>query len=100
MSSSKKSFRQIKELLPKVLQDITGRYQDRPDLVIAAWKEIVGSHASMTEALSFYNGILTVKVKSATLYSLLTQYERARLLKNLQDKFPQVAIKNIRFHLA
>ena len=41
----------------------------------------------MTEVTSFFDGILTVKVKSSTLYSLLCQHEKPRLLRLLQKKF-------------
>lgn len=44
--------------------------------------------APMTEPISFFDGVLTVKVKSATLYSLLCHHEKPRLLKQLQRKFP------------
>lgn len=73
-------------------------YDDRPDLILASWAEIIGpTFAPMTEAISFYDGILTVKVKNSTLYSLLSQHEKNRLLKNLREKFPRTQIKTLHF---
>lgn len=90
----------MKDLLPKVLGKIGALHRDRPDLILAAWPLIIGEKlASMTKAVSFDRGILFVKVGNSTLYSLLSQHERGRLLKNLREKFPSVEIKNIHFRV-
>ena len=87
-------------LLPKMLNEISKAQEMRPDLIVAAWPEIVGPKlAPMTEAVVFDQGALQVKVKNATLHSLLAGYEKYRLLKKLQDKFPKVEIRNIIFRL-
>jgi hypothetical protein len=92
--------KQMKDLLPKILNKIGAIHRDRPDLIIVAWPQIIGEKlASMTKAVSFENGILVVKVSNSTLYSLLTQHERGRLVKNLRAKFPTIEIKNIHFRL-
>lgn len=92
--------KQMKDLLPKVLSQIGMIYRDRPDLILAAWPEIIGEKlASMAKAVCFENGILVVKVSNSTLHSLLAQYERSRLLKNLREKFPSVEIKHIHFRI-
>lgn len=92
--------KQMKDLLPKVLGKIGAIYRDRPDLILAAWPQIIGEKlALMTKAISFDNGILVVKVSNSTLYSLVSQHERRRLLKSLRDKFPSVEIKNIHFRI-
>ncbi len=97
---SKLTNKQIKDLLPKVLSQIGAVHRDRPDLILAAWPEIIGEKlASMTKAVCFEKGILVVKVSNSTLYSLLSQHDRGRLLKNLREKFPSVEIKNIRFRI-
>jgi hypothetical protein len=89
------------DLLPKVLQRLSETYQDRPDLILASWPSLVGEKlAPMTEALSFIDGVLLVKVKNSTLYSLLNQNEKFRLLRALQQKFPKVAIKQINFRMS
>ena len=87
-------------VLSGVLAAISDKYQDRPDLVLAAWPMIVGEKiASMAEAVSFDEGTLVVKVKNSTLYSLLVQKERARLLGVLKKKFPTVDIRALHFRM-
>ncbi|MEN9343528.1 MAG: hypothetical protein RLZZ453_315 [Chlamydiota bacterium] len=92
--------KQLKVLLPKVLSQIGALQKERPDLIVAAWQEIVGERvASMTQAVGFERGILAVKVKNSTLYSILSGAERGKLLKLLRGRFPAVEIKNIHFKL-
>lgn len=88
------------ELLPRVLSKVNSNYQMRPDLVLAAWPEIIGDKlAMMTAAVTFMDGILTVKVKNSTLYSLLSQNDKPRVLNLLRKKFPGTEIKNIVFRI-
>lgn len=88
------------DLLPHVLAKIGEVYQQRSDLILAMWPEIIGVKlAAMTQAVSFTNGILVVKVKNSTLHSLLSQNERLRLLNLLRQKFPHAEIKNIFFRM-
>ena len=88
------------DLLPHVLSKIGEVYQQRSDLILAMWPEIIGSKlAAMTQAVSFAEGVLVVKVKNSTLHSLLSQNDKLRLLNKLRDKFPQVEIKNICFRI-
>ncbi len=88
------------ELLPVVLKRIGDVYQDRPDLIISAWPEIIGSKlASMTQAVSFENGVLYVKVKNSTLHSLLSQHDKPKILQSLRNKFPKSSIKNVVFRI-
>ena len=87
---------QIGDVLPGVLTTIRTGYSARPDLVLAAWPEVIGPQlAPMTQAVSFTDGVLTVKVMNSTLHSLLTRQEKTRLLKRLREKFPNVAIESI-----
>lgn len=97
---SKTTTRHINQLLPRIFEEITKVYHDRPDLILAAWPEIVGAKlAPMAQAVFFRDGVLTVKVKNSTLYSLLNQNDKPRLIKNLRDKFPKTIIKTIHFRL-
>lgn len=92
--------KQLKDLLPKALSSIGALHRDRPDLIVAAWPQVIGEKlAAMTNAVSFDKGVLYVKVRNSTLYSLLAQHERGRLLKSLREKFPSVEIKNIHFRI-
>jgi len=90
----------MNELLPAVLSSVFEVHQDRPDLILASWPEIIGQKlATMTNAVSFINGVLTVKVKNSTLYSLLSQHDKPKILKELQQKFPKAKIQNIMFRI-
>lgn len=90
----------IHDILPSVLAKIGDVYKDRPDLVLATWPELIGSQlATMTQAVSFVDGVLVVKVKNSTLHSLLSQNEKPRLLRLLRQKFPRVEIKTITFRM-
>ena len=90
----------IRQLLPRFLEDIGKKLQERPDLIVASWPEIIGYQLSpMTQAVSFIDGVLLVKVSNSTLYSLLNQSDKPRLIKNLRDKFPGTMIKTIFFRL-
>jgi hypothetical protein len=92
--------RALGDLIPVVLSKITEVNRDRPDLILAAWPGIIGSNlAVMTKAVSFSDGCLFVKVKNSTLYSLLNQNEKPKLLSILRKKFPNVTIHNIMFRM-
>lgn len=88
------------DVLSSVLATIGDLYNKRPDLVMAAWPEIIGPKlATMTQVVSFQEGILTVKVKNSTLHSLLSQHDRLRILNHLRQKFPKVSINSIVFRI-
>lgn len=88
------------DLLPLILRQIGEVYQDRPDLVLALWPEVIGEKlAPMTQAISFSGGILTVRVRNSTLFSLLKQRDKPKLLQTLRQKLPRADIKNIFFRL-
>lgn len=88
------------DLLPRVLAKIGEVYQQNADLILAMWPEIIGmKFAGMTQAVSFVDGILVVKVRNSTLYSLLSQNDKLRILNVLRKKFPHVEIKNIYFRM-
>lgn len=92
--------RELSKLLGEVLGKIGIRHAFRPELVLAAWPEVIGPRlAGYTSAVSFRDGILIIKVKNSTLYSLLAEHEKHRLLKSLQEKFPSVTIKNLIFRI-
>ena len=91
----------VGHLLSAALSKLHGVYQESPELVMAAWSEIIGPKlVSMTQVVSFCDGILTVKVKNATLLSLLSRHDKPRILAALRQKFPRVNIANIIFRIA
>lgn len=93
--------RHVSALLAAELTKLSGKCQARPDLLLAAWPEIIGpKHAAMTQAISFFEGILTVKVKNSTLHSLLSRHDKHRILVVLKQRFPKANIQNIVFRIA
>lgn len=92
--------RNLKDLLPSFLRGVSKKKQARPDLILAAWPELIGPRlAPMTRAVSFVDGLLSVKVRNSSLLSLLVCHERKRLLKELRQKFPHATIRNIQFSI-
>lgn len=92
--------RSLSDVLPRVLAQVTKVQKGRPDLVFAAWEAVVGpTVSSMTDPESFLEGILTVRVQNSTLYSLLNQRDRFRVLKSLQSQVPGAKIRGLRFRL-
>lgn len=88
------------DVLPRVLRRVSAVHGDRPDLILAAWPQLVGPQlAPMTEAVAFNEGMLVVKVKNSTLYSLLKNRERGRLLYRLRQRFPSNEIRGIYFKI-
>lgn len=95
-----RTSRELKDLVPAFLEKIAASQEMRIDLILAAWQEIIGPKlAPMTQAVSFEGGVLNVKVRNATLYSLLSQHEKGRLMAALREKFPKVEIRNINFRV-
>jgi predicted nucleic acid-binding Zn ribbon protein len=90
----------INELLPLVLREVNRAHGAGGDLIMSAWNDIVGERiASMTQVVSFADGILSVIVRNSTLLSLLKLHERSKILSRLQKKFPETVIKNIYFRM-
>ena len=73
----------LSDLLTSVLRSIQKDSSQRADLILASWEEIVGAQiASMSQAVSFTQGILSIKVRNSTLLSLLRTHDRQKLFKN------------------
>ncbi len=97
---TKLTTHKVGDLLPYVLDKIGDAYQDRPDLILSAWPDIIGPRlAPMTQAISFVDGILNVKVKNSTTFSLLNQYNKPVILSSLRKKFPKVDIRSVIFRI-
>lgn len=92
--------REIKDLLGPILDQVAKTAQDKPAKLIEAWPEIIGPKvAHMTKAVSFENGLFIVKVENSTLYSLLEQHEKQRLLKKIQETFPNFKVRKLLFRM-
>lgn len=96
-SGTENPAKKIVDLLPDVLSDLGKKRKNPREEIFQFWQELLGEKmAPLTEPVSFLDGVLTVKVKSSTLYSLLVAHERPRLLSRLQEKF---AIRNLVFRV-
>lgn len=92
--------RQIRDLLPEVLSDLSLKMKDEPHQILGAWSEIVGERiGKMSRAVSFDLGVLKVQVKNSTLISLLSQHEKPRLVAEFQKRFPKVKFRDIFFRI-
>jgi len=92
--------RDLGSVLNKVLTSINAAQKERPDLILAFWPQVVGpAIAPLTRAVSFREGILTVKVKNSTLHHLLSREEKAKILTALRQKFPNVTLSDIVFKI-
>ena len=90
----------MSDILGNVIEKIRNKQKDRPDLILQAWPEVIGSKlALMAQAVSFDEGVLHVKVKNSTLHSLLCNQDKPRIIASLKAKFPRVIIKNIVFRI-
>ncbi len=89
--------KKIQDLLPGILNEIGKKAGDPREEIFREWFVLIGEKmAPLTEPISLSDGVLTVKVKSSTLYSLLCQHEKPRLLKRMQEKF---SIRNLVFRI-
>ncbi len=92
--------KQIDRLLSKILNDIGKQAGQQGHEVMRVWGALLGpKFENLTEAVAMQDGVLTVKVKSSTLYSLLCQHEKPRLLARLREIFPLVTIRDIVFRI-
>lgn len=97
---TKTTSHHLQDVLASVLTHVSKAHQDRPDLVLAAWPHIIGDKlADMTQALSFSDGILIVSVRNSSLYSLLSQRDKPKILSALRQRFPSLVIRNIFFRI-
>lgn len=92
--------RHLNDVLLGALSSLNQKYQDQPEQILAAWPDVIGQAlAGMTQAVKFDGGVLTVKVRNSSLYSLLTQNDKPKILAKLRSKFPQTEIRTIIFRM-
>lgn len=98
--SSKTTTTSIAHLCAPFLKKINRVCEQRGDLILLAWKEIIGENLEpMAKAKRFKEGILEVEVSNSSLLSILSYQEKRILLKKVREKFPKTDIKDIRFRL-
>ena len=99
-SGTKPTARHIQNLLPELLQSMSDTFKEGGELIMEVWPDVVGEKlAPMTQATGFERGVLRVKVKNATLHSLLKEHEKWPLLSELKKRFPTLTIKDIVFYI-
>ncbi len=90
----------LKDLLPQALHRVQSAHHGRLDLLQMGWSEIVGERfSSMTRVASLSHGVLMVRVNNSTLYALLEQHEKKRLLQHLKKRFPGHKIQSLYFRM-
>lgn len=92
--------RHIQEFLPQILSTLSEKMSEKPYHILEAWPEVVGERiGKMSRAVNFDKGVLKVHVKNSTLFSLLVQHEKDRLLAEFQKRFPKVKFRDIFFKI-
>jgi len=90
----------LEQILPSVLSDLQKAYVCSFHTIQAAWPQMVGPQISaQAYPYSLLEGKLTVIVRNSTLYSLLSRYEKGRILRQLQQQFPKSNIDDIVFRM-
>ncbi|OGN65345.1 MAG: hypothetical protein A3E80_02030 [Chlamydiae bacterium RIFCSPHIGHO2_12_FULL_49_9] len=80
--------KKISDLLGEIMGEIGRKAGGGQEEIFREWFHLLGEKMGpLTEPLYVKEGVLTVKVKSPTLYSLLCQHEKPRLLRRLKQKF-------------
>lgn len=100
MDSTRVTTHRFGDVLAQFLAQLAQQQERYGEQILLAWPELIGKQLSpMTRAISFIDGVLLVKVQNATLYSLLSQYERPKLLNALKKRFPHAEIRALLFRI-
>ncbi len=95
-----KTSRNLQDLLPRLLKKVNEVHAERGDIIIPGWSKVIGEKlAPMARAVAFKEGVLYVKVNNSTLFSLLCEHEKPRLLYKLRKQFPSCKIVTIKFQM-
>jgi hypothetical protein len=89
----------LKDLLQGAQKEIIPESQSPEGLNIdEIWKALVGEKmAALTQVKSFHQGILIIKVTSASLCQLLSTSEKPKILARLRADYSFVKVKNLIF---
>lgn len=109
MKEKKKTYRSptqlttknLTDVLRSVLKDISCSYNNYLETFIKEWPKIIGEdYAFMTQVVGYKQGVLTIKVKNSSLYSLLYHHKKQDILKQIQKNYPKWCVKNIIFRIS
>ena len=85
-------------MVSNVLKGIQKALDAQPKNVFMVFSGLLDERMRpLVEPVFFAKGILTVKVKNATLLSILSSQEKTRLVHNLRRTIPSVEIQDIVF---
>lgn len=91
---------QLTELLPLFVQRLKENRSKGSSEVIAMWNAMVDANiASMTKLTGFKEGILFVQVSSSSALAYLVQHHKKILIEKMQKKYPDLALKDIKFRV-
>ena len=92
--------KKLVDLLGPVFQNISSIYSNHLENFIRDWPKILGKdYASMTEIIGYKKGILIIKVKNSSLYSLLYHHKKQEILKQIYKNYPKWDVKDITFKM-
>ncbi|MCF7852857.1 MAG: DUF721 domain-containing protein [Simkaniaceae bacterium] len=92
--------REIGGMADVVLSRITQTFESKAQNIFNTFLGLLNDRIRpFVKPVSFTKGKLVVKVKNATLLSILSSQEKAHLLHNLRVKLPSVVIQDIFFQI-
>ena len=91
----------IHDVLPSILRGLRGTSSGSLERVRKAWSEVVGPLAAQrTRVRAYENGELRVEVGSAALKHDLATFREAQVLRGLNEKLPDLAIRGVSYRVA
>lgn len=91
---------ELSSLLGAFLSEFKVENASQKEEVFKTWSAIIGTKlAEIAIPVSWEKGVLVVKVKSSTLYSLFCTKEKGPLMQKMKKSLPNVDIKNISFRV-
>ena len=93
-------WREPREMLPTLMQQLGLSERLRESEVIEAWKSIVGEFiAAHSQPVSLRTGVLFVRVLQPALHYQFEQISKADILRKLKQRFGSKIVRDIRFRL-
>lgn len=86
---SEVTTKSLGSLCKHFLQKCTKENFSTKEEVFKAWSDIMGERlGKLTQVVSLKNGLLTIKVQSSVLYSMLSAQDCSHIIAKLQEKIP------------
>lgn len=88
----------LKDLLGDISKDLFTSSEEQKLDLNQVWKMVVGEKiAALSEVRSLYQGVLIIKVSSASLNHLLSTTEKSKIMKKLSADFGFLRVKSLVF---